>query len=83
MMHVAGLNENCLADPGPLYDVNVEGTRRVLQAAARAGAGRVVVTSSAVSAGFTMRTATSRSSPSTVARQTSPAEPRPSDSIRR
>ena len=34
--HVAGMNQLCLADPTPLYRVNVEGTRRVLEAARRA-----------------------------------------------
>jgi dihydroflavonol-4-reductase len=45
--HVAGLNQLCLADPTPLYRVNVEGTRRMLEAARRAGVRRVVYTSSA------------------------------------
>ncbi|HET6814662.1 MAG TPA: NAD-dependent epimerase/dehydratase family protein, partial [Actinomycetota bacterium] len=33
--HVAGMNQLCLADPAPLYRVNVEGTRRMLEAARR------------------------------------------------
>jgi dihydroflavonol-4-reductase len=45
--HVAGLNQLCLADPAPLYRVNVEGTRRMLAAARRAGVRRVVHTSTA------------------------------------
>jgi dihydroflavonol-4-reductase len=49
--HVAGMNRLCLADPSPLYRVNVEGTRRVLTAAARAGVSRVVYTSSAATLG--------------------------------
>jgi dihydroflavonol-4-reductase len=49
--HVAGMNRLCLADPSPLYRVNVEGTRRVLTAAARAGVRRVVYTSSAATLG--------------------------------
>lgn len=49
--HVAGLNQLCLADPEPLYRVNVEGTRRMLEAARRAGVRRVVHTSSAATLG--------------------------------
>jgi dihydroflavonol-4-reductase len=49
--HVAGMNRLCLADPSPLYRVNVEGTRRVLQAARKAGVRRVVYTSSAATLG--------------------------------
>jgi dihydroflavonol-4-reductase len=49
--HVAGLNQLCLPDPAPLYEVNVEGTRRMLQAARRAGVRRVVHTSSAATLG--------------------------------
>jgi dihydroflavonol-4-reductase len=49
--HVAGLNQLCLADPAPLYRVNVEGTRRMLEAARRAGVRRVVHTSSAATLG--------------------------------
>jgi dihydroflavonol-4-reductase len=49
--HVAGLNQLCLADPTPLYRVNVEGTRKLLEAARRAGVRRVVHTSSAATLG--------------------------------
>src|SRR5215218_6117590 len=49
--HMAGLNQLCLPDPAPLYLVNVEGTRRLLQAARRAGVRRVVHTSSAATLG--------------------------------
>jgi dihydroflavonol-4-reductase len=49
--HVAGMNQLCLPDPTPLYDVNVEGTRRMLDAAQRAGVRRVVYTSSAATLG--------------------------------
>ncbi|HYT24862.1 MAG TPA: NAD-dependent epimerase/dehydratase family protein, partial [Actinomycetota bacterium] len=49
--HVAGMNRLCLPDPSPLYRVNVEGTRRVLQAAHKAGVRRVVYTSSAATLG--------------------------------
>jgi dihydroflavonol-4-reductase len=49
--HLAGMNRLCLPDPAPLYRVNVEGTRRVLDAARRAGVRRVVYTSSAATLG--------------------------------
>ena len=49
--HVAGMNQLCLADPSPLYRVNVEGTQRILDAARRAGVRRVVHTSSAATLG--------------------------------
>jgi dihydroflavonol-4-reductase len=49
--HLAGMNQLCLPDPTPLYLVNVEGTRRMLQAARRAGVRRVVHTSSAATLG--------------------------------
>ena len=49
--HAAGMNQLCLPDPAPLYQVNVEGTRRLLRAAQRAGARRVVYTSSAATLG--------------------------------
>jgi dihydroflavonol-4-reductase len=49
--HLAGVNQLCLPDPAPLYLVNVEGTRHMLQAAKRAGVRRVVHTSSAATLG--------------------------------
>ena len=49
--HMAGVNQLCLPDQAPLYLVNVEGTRRMLQAARRAGVRRVVHTSSAATLG--------------------------------
>ncbi len=49
--HAAGANAFCLPDPSPLYAVNVRGTENVLRAAARAGARRVVYTSSAATIG--------------------------------
>ena len=51
VIHTAGLNVFCLADPRPLYEVNVDGTRALLQAAGDAGVKRVVYTSSAVTIG--------------------------------
>jgi dihydroflavonol-4-reductase len=61
--HVAGLNQLCLADPEPLYRVNVEGTRRMLQAARRAGVRRVVHTSSAATLGGDGHTMLTESAP--------------------
>ncbi len=61
--HVAGLNQLCLADPAPLYEVNVEGTRRMLQAARRAGVRRVVYTSSAAVLGGDGHTPADEASP--------------------
>lgn len=51
VFHAAGLNASCLPNPSPLFRVNMEGTRNVLEAAARAGVGRFVHTSSAASIG--------------------------------
>ena len=45
--HVAGVNETCSRDPGAMDRVNIDGTRAVIEAAADAGVGRVVYTSSA------------------------------------
>ncbi len=49
--HAAGLNATCLRDPAPLFDVNVGGSRQVIEAAARAGVRRVIYTSSATTVG--------------------------------
>lgn len=49
--HAAGLNHLCMPDPKPLFRVNVGGTLRVIEAAARAGVRRVVYTSSAATLG--------------------------------
>lgn len=51
VIHAAGLNVFCLADPRPLYEVNVDGTRALLQGAGDAGVKRVVYTSSAATIG--------------------------------
>ncbi|MDP9399937.1 MAG: NAD-dependent epimerase/dehydratase family protein, partial [Actinomycetota bacterium] len=45
--HVAGVNTLCTTDPAELLAVNVAGARAVARAAARAGVGRLVHTSSA------------------------------------
>jgi len=49
--HVAGVNTLCPADPAPLFHVNVRGAETAVRAAARAGVGRIVLTSSAASLG--------------------------------
>lgn len=47
VVHVAGLNTVCSDRAADLHRVNVDGTRNVVRAAAAAGAGRLVHTSSA------------------------------------
>jgi dihydroflavonol-4-reductase len=49
--HAAGYNTFCLRDPAPMFAVNVRGSENVVRAAARAGVGRVVYTSSAATLG--------------------------------
>jgi dihydroflavonol-4-reductase len=49
--HVAGVNTLCPTDPAELFHVNVRGAEAAVRAAARAGAGRVALTSSASSLG--------------------------------
>ena len=49
--HVAGVNSHCPAKPDELLRVNVEGAEAAVRAAARAGVGRLVYTSSAASLG--------------------------------
>jgi dihydroflavonol-4-reductase len=49
--HAAGVNSFCLADPGPMERVNVDGSANVIAAAASAGVGRVIYTSSAAAIG--------------------------------
>jgi dihydroflavonol-4-reductase len=49
--HVAGVNTLCPTDRRPLYRVNVEGATTAVRAAARAGLGRLVLTSSAATLG--------------------------------
>jgi dihydroflavonol-4-reductase len=49
--HVAGLNSHCPSDPDMLLRVNVGGAEAAVRAAARAGIGRMVYTSSAASLG--------------------------------
>ena len=61
--HAAGVNAFCLRDPAPMFRVNVEGARTVVEAAARAGARRVVHTSSAATLGEERGTVGSERSP--------------------
>jgi dihydroflavonol-4-reductase len=49
--HAAGANAFCLRDPAPMFEVNVEGSRSVVRAAARADVRRIVYTSSAATLG--------------------------------
>lgn len=51
VFHVAGVNETCPRDQAAMDRVNIDGTRAVVEAAADAGVGRVVVTSSAAAIG--------------------------------
>jgi dihydroflavonol-4-reductase len=51
VFHVAGLNAMCLRHPSALYRTNVDGSERVMRAAASAGIDRVVYTSSAATIG--------------------------------
>jgi dihydroflavonol-4-reductase len=51
VIHAAGLNAFCLVDPRPLYEVNVEGTRTLMQVVSDVGVERVVYTSSAATIG--------------------------------
>nr|MDJ0955186.1 NAD-dependent epimerase/dehydratase family protein [Acidimicrobiia bacterium] len=51
LYHVAGVNETCPSDARWMDHVNIDGTRAVVAAAADAGVGRVVYTSSAAAIG--------------------------------
>ena len=61
--HAAGVNALCFRDPLPLFEVNVEGSRNVVRAAAAAGVQRVVYTSSAAVLGEAHGTVGSETSP--------------------
>jgi dihydroflavonol-4-reductase len=52
VFHVAAVADYWRADETRLFDVNVEGTRKVLQAAREAGVKRVIFTSSAAAVGL-------------------------------
>lgn len=51
VFHAAGVNAFCLPDTRELFETNVTGSVNVVEAALRAGVGRVVYTSSAVTVG--------------------------------
>ena len=51
VFHVAGVNETCSRDPARMWRVNVDGTAVIVEASARAGARRLVHTSSAATIG--------------------------------
>jgi dihydroflavonol-4-reductase len=51
VFHVGGINALCVRDRPLLFEVNVAGSRNVIEAAAAAGVGRVVYTSSAATLG--------------------------------
>lgn len=51
LFHVAGQNSLCVEDPSSMLRANIEGPAVVIRAAARAGVGRVVHTSSAATLG--------------------------------
>jgi dihydroflavonol-4-reductase len=61
--NVAGVNTLCPTDPAPLYRVNRDGARAVVRAAAAAGVGRLVHTSSAATLGEAAGTIGSEDSP--------------------
>jgi dihydroflavonol-4-reductase len=52
VFHVAAVADYWRADPQRMFDVNIEGTRKVLQAAKQAGVKRVIFTSSAAAVGI-------------------------------
>jgi dihydroflavonol-4-reductase len=51
VFHLAGINRMCPRDPGALYATNVDGAATTVHAAADAGVGRVVLTSSSAAIG--------------------------------
>jgi dihydroflavonol-4-reductase len=63
LFHAAGVNAMCLRDPRPMLRTNVEGTANAIRAAAAAGVGRVVFTSSAAALGEAAGTVGSEGSP--------------------
>lgn len=51
LFHVAGINQMCVDDPGPMLAANVDGSVNAVRAAALHGVSRVVYTSSAAAIG--------------------------------
>ncbi len=63
VFHLAGVNRICTRHPADLYGVNVDGAGAVVRAAAEAGVGRVVHTSSSAAIGETAGTVGREDSP--------------------
>jgi dihydroflavonol-4-reductase len=63
LYHVAGINTLCPPDPTALFHVNVRGAEAAVRAAASAGVGRVILTSSAATLGEAEGTVGSEVSP--------------------
>jgi dihydroflavonol-4-reductase len=63
VFHVAGVNEMCPRNELAMFRANVTGTRNVVAAAAAAGTGRVVYTSSAVTIGEAVGTMATEDTP--------------------
>jgi dihydroflavonol-4-reductase len=63
VFHVAGVNAMCQRDPRPMLRTNVDGSATTIRAAAAAGVGRVVFTSSASAIGERRGTVGSEDSP--------------------
>jgi dihydroflavonol-4-reductase len=63
VFHAGGVNALCLRDPARMFEVNVRGSRNVVDAAAAAGVRRVVYTSSAAALGEARGTVGSETSP--------------------
>jgi dihydroflavonol-4-reductase len=63
VFHVAGVNTMCPTDPAAMLRANVAGAGAAVRAAARAGVGRVVYTSSAAALGEVQGTVGSEDSP--------------------
>jgi dihydroflavonol-4-reductase len=63
VFHVAGVNASCLRDPSPMLHTNVEGSALVVRAAAAAGVGLIVHTSSASTIGEVEGTVGTEASP--------------------
>jgi dihydroflavonol-4-reductase len=61
--HAAGVNTFCLADPTPMERVNIDGSGNVIAAAATAGVGKVIYTSSAAAIGEAHGTVGNENSP--------------------
>ena len=51
VFHAAGVSQICIRDPRPMLRTNIQGSANVVRAAARAGTGRFVYTSSAATIG--------------------------------